>query len=80
MCVMILERKAPTESCPHAEMETLGNDADAEFARCHACGQVVVFQGGRTWAIPPDPRPGDLDPLIPRRHGDRPGRTFKGRR
>jgi len=38
--------------CSHSKIEHLGNDHDARFFRCEACGQVFVMQGGVTLALP----------------------------
>ena len=48
---MVLEPRASTENCPHAETEILRSDGDAEFARCPGWSQVVVFQSGRAWTV-----------------------------
>ncbi len=53
MCALTLERETPRASCPHADVEGLGSDATTEFARCKACNQILVLQGGRVWAIRP---------------------------
>ena len=57
MCALTLERETTRESCLHADVETLGSDANAVFVRCKLCSQILVLQGGRVWTIRPPQSP-----------------------
>ena len=57
MRALTLEREAVRERCLHADVETLGSDANAVFVRCKLCSQILVLQGGRVWTIRPSRRP-----------------------
>jgi hypothetical protein len=40
------------EGCSHPDLEYLGQNRDARFMRCDACGDVFVLWAGQVWAIP----------------------------
>jgi hypothetical protein len=62
--------KSNAGKCEHSSVEHLGTDHGARFARCHGCGRVFVFHGGRTWAVDalarPDQDGGSKPPLASR--------------
>lgn len=40
-----------SQPCKHEDLEQLGTNRSASFARCVACGNVFISQGGRVWSV-----------------------------
>jgi hypothetical protein len=38
-------------ACDHADAEFLGGGGSALYYRCAACGEALVVQGGKRWAL-----------------------------